>query len=126
MMESTFIDGMMEGPVWVIAWVGWMMMVNSACVFFLKNKEARIVLATWIVVGISMMALAEFNGYNRLLGLVHVAGWTPLMIYLATRREHIDFAKTYGRWIIALMLTNTASLVIDYIDVFRYIMGDRA
>jgi hypothetical protein len=121
----TLLEGLLETPIWLQIWVGWLVVVNSSAVFFLRHGAARWVLAAWIGNAIFMMALAEINGFNRLLGLSHVVFWTPLLVYLYRRRAIIKVDNFVGRWLAALFASNLLSLVIDYVDVFRYLLGDR-
>lgn len=72
------------------------------------------------------VALFELNGFNRLLGLSHVIWWTPLVLYLLRRLSGTEFSSPFGRWVRVLIATNGLSLVVDYIDVMRYILGDRS
>lgn len=129
-MNELFADSLMARlmaePWWLQAWVGWMMLVNTASLFFLRHREARWVLAVWIGNVITMMALYEAVGYVRLLGLSHVIWWTPLLVYLAAVRERFAGSGVFGLWARALLVTIAISLVIDYIDVVRYFMGDGA
>ena len=125
-MPVVLIEGILSMPIGWMLWVMWMMALNTASMFFcLKNMEARFVLAAWIPNGIFMTLLAEYAGYTRILGLSHMIFWTPLVIYLFTRRKNFEWATIYGKWLYILLVTNVASLVIDYIDVIRYILGDR-
>ena len=123
-MTSAFMEGLRESPFWVQVWVGWMILVNTASVLFLQRTEGRVVLVVWILNGITMMLAAEVSGYNRLLGIVHVIWWTPLLAYLWTRRAKFDRSATYGKWLVVLTATIATSLVIDYIDVVRFFLRD--
>ena len=113
-------------PWWLQAWVGWMMAVNTASVAFLRHREARWVLAVWVGNVITMMALYEAVGYVRLLGLSHVLWWPQLLVYQFAVRGRFARAGAFGVWARALTVTIAISLVIDYIDVVRYAMGDGA
>lgn len=124
-MEGVFIEGLMAEPVWLKIWVGWMILINSLSILFVKNIEARWVLAAWVANGIFMAWLAEQVGYVRLLGLSHIIFWTPLVTYLVLRWPRLELSKLYGRWIAVLVTTNSISLVIDVVDVARYALGDR-
>lgn len=124
-MQGVLMDGIMSMPLGWQAWVFWMMIVNSASLFFLKHMEARFCLAVWIPNGITMMLLAEQMGYVRLLGISHIVWWTPLIIYLFLRRKQFDLKTLAGKWIVVMLITNSLSLVVDYTDVARYIAGDR-
>lgn len=124
-MDGVLMDGIMAIPIGWKAWVFWMMVLNTASIVFIKRTEARVCLAVWIPNGITMTLMAEEFGYVRLLGLSHIVWWTPFVIYLFLRRKELDPATWFGRWALAVLVTNTLSLVVDYIDVIRYIAGDR-
>lgn len=123
MLQDNMMVRIMAEPLWLQAWVYWMMLLNTAAILFLRHREAKVVLALWIGNVITMSVLYEMVGYVRLLGLSHVIWWTPLVIYLFARRAHFP-AGMVRNWLWVLLLTNSASLVIDYIDVARYFMGD--
>lgn len=101
-MNELFADSLMARlmaePWWLQAWVGWMMLVNTASLFFLRHREARWVLAVWVGNVITMMALYEAVGYVRLLGLSHVLWWTPLLVYLVAVRERFAGNGVFGLW----------------------------
>ena len=112
-------------PLYLQVWVFWLIVINTACIFFLREVEARWVLLAWIGNVFTMTYLFEVNGYNRLLGLSHVIWWTPLLLYLHRRRPSISGDSLYDGWVRALFVTNLISLVIDYLDVGRYLLqGD--
>ncbi len=71
-----------------------------------------------------MTILTGVSGFNRLLGLGHIF-WNPLLYFLWMRLGQIPADDFFGIWVRALMALNAASLVIDLIDVARYIAGDR-
>jgi hypothetical protein len=102
-----------------------LVVVNTPALFFLRDGAARWVLVAWIGNAIFMTTLAEINGFNRLLGLSHVVFWTPLIDYLYRRRAIIKVDNSMRQWLAALFASNLLSLVIGYVDVFRYLLGDR-
>jgi hypothetical protein len=120
-----FMEHILQQPLWVQLWVGWMVVVNTACLAFLRHTAARWVLAAWIGNMITMQALFTLNGFNRLLGLPHVLWWTPLLVYLVRQRPRLAPHTAFSRWVGLLLVTIALSLVIDYIDVARYLLGDR-
>ena len=125
-MPTDFMSQIMQQPLWLQLWVTWMGLVNLASLAFLRRREARVVLGAFAGAFILMQILFAANGYDRLLGLGHVVFWTPLLIYLVPRLPKIESSTTYGRWLRIVVLTNGLSLVIDYLDVFRYVAGDRS
>jgi hypothetical protein len=112
-------------PLYLQLWIFWLIVINTACIFFLRQAEARWVLAAWIVNIVLMTVLFELNGYNRLLGLAHVIAWTPLLVYLHRRRERLSGDQLFDGWIRTLFVTDLLALIIDYVDVVRYFLGDR-
>ncbi len=119
------VADILRGPAWVVVWVAWLIVVNTASLLFLRRIEGRWVLAAWVANLLFMSALHWLNGYNRLLGLSHLLIWTPLLVALWRRRDELPRGGNPGTWIRALILTNAVSLVIDAVDVARYLLGDR-
>ncbi len=125
-MPSDFTHHLLQQPMWVQVWVAWMGLVNTASLVFLRRTEARVILGVFAGNFVFMNALFMLNGFNRLLGLSHVIFWTPLVVYLVRRLWKLEQASAFGVWVRVLALTNGLSLVIDYVDVVRYLMGDRS
>lgn len=120
-----FMGKIFSEPLWLQAWVSWMMLINTAALLFLKHSQAKVVLVAWVGNIITMTVLFEMYGYVRLLGLSHVIWWTPLVIYLFSYRRNFPTGAV-ATWLWILMCTNMASLLVDYMDVARYFMGDGA
>jgi len=112
-----------------IPWRVWLMLLMAVNmivpVFFLDRIEARVVLITMIVSATLMMAMTGKFGFTRILGLGHVL-WIPLLFYLWTTLGEHPAEEPFGLWIRLVMVLNSLSLVIDTVDVMRYIRGDRA
>ena len=100
--------------------------VNLASLFFLGRSQARVVLAVFLVNLLFMSVLHAWVGYERLLGLSHVLLWTPLLVYLWRSGALHGAEDWFRRWARVLFATNAASLVVDYVDVVRYLLGERA
>lgn len=113
----------LEEPLWLRTWIYWMVAVNTSSLFFVRFKPARRILAAFIGSAITMSLLVEWNGYNRLLGLAHVLWWTPLLVYLHRIWNRLPDSRALHLYLIVLFYTNTASLVVDSIDVVRYLVG---
>ena len=119
------IAEILQQPWWLLTWLAWLGFINLASLVFWSEVEARWVFGAFAGAFLLMMALYELNGYNRFLGLGHVVFWTPLMLYLYHRLSNVLGPRLFETWLRVLMATNGLSLVIDYVDVFRYLMGDR-
>ena len=90
-----------------------------------RESEARWVLAAFVASFTLMNVLYYTGGYNRFLGLAHIIFWTPLLIFLYRRVTKLLGPRRYESWIRILLASNGVSLVIDYVDVLRYLLGDR-
>ena len=121
-----FNKGVMNMP---IHWQLWLMLLITANLvvplFFLNRLEAQVVVGTLLVSMMLMAVLTGIQGFTRLLGLGHIV-WIPLLYFLWSRLDQIPADDFFGIWLRALMVLNAVSLVIDAVDVTRYIAGDRA
>ncbi len=113
-----------------IHWVIWMNLLGlmnfGAIIFALKDVRARWVVLAMIGNIIFMSLLFMQFGYTRILGLSHIVFWTPLLTYLWKKRAAIQNHIWATRWMWGVMIVNGLSLLIDYTDVIRYVLGDKA
>lgn len=63
-------------------------------------------------------------GYVRLLGVAHLVCWTPVFLWILARRRSIDRGSLFGKWIVLYLVVAGISLVIDLVDLVRYLAGD--
>ncbi|MFQ5457380.1 MAG: hypothetical protein ACE5FC_02845 [Myxococcota bacterium] len=120
----TLVLEILKEPRWLQAWVGWLLLVNTGALVFWKVREARIIFWVFAANAVFMTALCELNGYNKLLGISHVLFWTPMLVWLVPKLPGFDRAAGFGKWVVVLAATDAISLVIDYADVARYILGE--
>lgn len=126
----SFHDAMFSATGWILIWFYWLgmaMVVTPLALAFSKatRRDALIVLLTNIVVVVSMGWLYDQIGYVRLLGIVHVILWTPLLVYLVGRARNSEITLPF-RLVIWLFVASLAvSLGFDYVDVARYLLGER-
>ncbi len=71
-----------------------------------------------------MVLLYAARGFTRILGAGH-SPWIALVPWLWTRLDSIQPDEWLAHWIIAVIAMNGFSLIVDAIDVVRYIRGDR-
>jgi hypothetical protein len=120
-----FNRGVMKMPMLVRLWLMLLVALNLVVpLFSLDRLEAQVVVVTFVASVMLMTVLTASLGFNRLLGLGHIF-WIPLMYFLWLRLDQIPVDEPFGLWIRALMVANAISLVIDTIDVTRYISGER-
>ncbi len=107
---------------WLIALV----VVNITSLYFIDTTEARVVLGVLLISVIIMAEIYRRLGFVRLLGTGHIL-WVPMVPWLWLRLDQTTpLDSTFEYWLIILIVMNTLSLVIDVVDVIRYIKGERA
>ncbi len=120
-----FNKGLMKMP---LQWQIWLMFLVGANMvvpfFFLDHLEAQIALGIIMLSMMLMTAVTHFSGFTRLLGLGHIF-WFPMLYFFWTRLGQIPADNFFGIWLRVLMIINAVSLIIDVVDVVRYITGDR-
>jgi hypothetical protein len=116
---------------WMTVWLYWMafaITVTPLVLVFSKATriDAVIVFLTNIAMLVGMSWLYDKMGYVRLMGVVHVILWTPLFIYLVRRAKNgeMPLLCRLVMWMFAATLA--LSLVFDYTDTVRYLLGERA
>ncbi len=128
MLKATikFHKGMMRMPV---PWRLWLMLLVAfnlvLPLLLIGHMEAQLVVGAFFVSMALMVILTMAAGFTRLLGLGHIL-WIGLLGFLMLRLGQIPADDLFGVWIRGLIALNAASLVLDAIDVIRYIGGDRA
>lgn len=116
----TFIDQLLAQPPLIVVWVLVMMTVNLAGLFFWKHVQGKTVFLTFLANAVFMSLLARFNGFNGLLGLSHIVFWTPLVAWLLLSRGVWPKGNVRS-WIWIVIIVDSASLVLDYRDVYLYL-----
>ena len=105
-------------------WVGVLFMTNMGAVVFLPNLEAWIVLGGLGLGAILQTAIFARLGFVRLLGLGHVQ-WFPMLGWLLLRLGSMSDESYLQSWVIAVCVVCGLSLIIDTVEVFRYLRGKR-
>jgi hypothetical protein len=118
----SFIDVLVAQTSPMKAWLAWMFAANVSSVFFLRHTPARWVLAATAANVISMQLLLSLYGTGHHLSLPHVVFWTPLLIYLFSRRNSLLAWSPFGVWCVVLFLTDIASLILDYAAVMKLLL----
>ncbi len=117
--------GIMKMP---LRWQPWLMLLVTVNflipLFFINRLEAQIVLLTFVAGTMLMIFLTSISGFTRLLGLGHIL-WIPLLYFLWSHLSENPANEFFGIWIRVLMTLNALSLIIDAVDVVRYIAGER-
>ena len=121
----SFIRTMLSLPKPWVAWVMLLMAVNLVIPFYyLATIEAQIVLGAALIGAIIQTAIFSTKGFVRLLGIGHIL-WIPMVVWLWSRLDLTAPSSVFQFWLIAVVVLNSISLVIDATDVNRYRNGER-
>lgn len=118
-------------PLWVQYWINFIVLVPaiSVVIFLFNSQTRRDALIVFLLVGAGMagtLLLYMQFGMVRLLGLGHVIFWTAAAVYLWRRLRTNPPPKLFKVVMWVLLATLVAALVFDYLDVIRWILGERA
>ncbi len=109
-------------------WQVWMVLLVSANMvapwFFLGTLEAIVTLVGVMIGMLLMMVLFARYGFVRLLGLGHLP-WFFTVPWLLHRLDEAVGSGPFYYWLLAVITLNSISLIIDTVDVIRYLKGDR-
>lgn len=125
-VAASFLRGMgtLAWPWWL--WIGLLVVVNAvAPLFFFGSLEARVVLAAILAGAVIQLLIVRRFGFVRLLGVGHIVVWVPMLLWLAPRLANLGAGTVFGRWLFAVVALDLVSLAIDFVDVGRYLTGDR-
>ena len=121
---ADFIRNIFKMPMVWWPWMAGLPLINLSSIFFLPRTEAWVVLGTGLLAATIMTSLHVKLGYVRLIGIGHFV-WIPMLIWLGLRVEDIPQGTLFLSWILALLVMDTVSLLIDIVDFIRYLRGDR-
>lgn len=119
-------------PLWLRIWVLFLgLVVLGSVLFAVTRRDGRwrlrpepfAIVASGIAAAVFMDWLYGVVGYVRLLGLGHLIFWTPVYVWIVRRRGGLE-ASLFRRYIDLYLVVAGISLVIDAIDVVRWMLGD--
>jgi hypothetical protein len=76
-----------------------------------------------IAMALNVIILFFEQRFSRTMALPHLPFWTALVILIVILRP--DTTTPFGVYLIVLGVTNFVSLVLDYIDAYKWLKGDR-
>lgn len=132
-LPATLNDAIATEPLWLQAWVMGLVVANLAALLFVVGRregrwfarpEPIAIVASFIAAALFMGWLYEQVGYVRLLGLAHLLCWGPVWVWILSRRRAIGTRTHFGKYVHVYLVIAGASLLIDGIDVLRYLVGD--
>ena len=120
-----FHKGLLRSPLYVQFWLGLLVSVNAVIpLFYLPRVEAVTTIVVFMINFMLMIVITHFFGFTRLLGAGHLL-WLPLIVFLWMKLDFATVGSFYVQWMIAVIVLNGISLVIDVVDTVRYLAGDK-
>jgi hypothetical protein len=132
-IPATLNEALATEPSWLQLWVLVLVVTNLAGIFFVIGKaengwkvraEPIGILISFFVAAVIMNWMYGEFGYVRLLGLAHLIAWLPVYAWIVTRRGGIGSQSVFGKYIHLYLVVAGVSLIVDLIDVIRYLIGD--
>jgi hypothetical protein len=120
-------------PAWLRGWILVLVATHFTAVLFLVRREnGRLgiraeplaILLSFFFAALFMNWLYAKVGYVRLLGLAHLVFWGPVWVWIASRRRALGTATWLGRYVHVYLGVAGLSLLIDAVDLVRYLAGD--
>lgn len=120
----TFMSKVFQYPPLVLLWTMILLLTNMISIYFFDTLEGQVVLYTTLISAGLMFFINAKLGFVRLVGLGHIL-WFGLVPWLYFQLEGLTPDTLLYQWVIAVMVINTLSLIMDSIEVIKYIKGDR-
>ena len=118
-----FLRNIFKMPMIWWPWMAGLPLINLSSIFFLPRTEAWVVLGTGLLAATIMTVLHAKSGYVRLIGVGHFV-WIPMLIWLVYTLDHIPGGTFFRNWILTVIAMDTLSLLLDIVDLVRYLRGD--
>jgi len=112
-----FFADLQRQPLWVSVWVAILALANIASLLFWPALIAKVILVTFIVSALAMMAVYSYFGFEKILGIGHVF-WVFLLPYILLNLQHTDGG--FFLYLVTLSVLLFISLALDAIDVWKY------
>ena len=127
----TFDEALTTQAQWIQIWIMFMgVVILGSIVVLLFSKatrlDAAIIAIAMVAVYPAMLWFYGQVGFVRLLGIVHIIFWVPLVIHLIRRLRDAMVITPFRQVIWLLLATLLISLAFDVSDVVRYLLGERA
>ena len=92
--------------------------------FYLGTLEGKAVLGAFVFGALFQGAIFSSKGFVRLLGIGHIV-WVPMVAWLWTRLDVAPANSLFKYWLLATIVLVSLSLLVDAVDVIRYLRGER-
>lgn len=132
-IPATLNEAIFSEPMWLQAWVMLLVIANLGAIPFAFSKvegawklrkECLAIVVSFVIAAILMDWIYNTYGYVRLLGMAHLVAWTPAFVYVLMQRKKLGLSTAFGKYVHFYLVVAGLSLLIDLLDVIRYLAGD--
>ena len=132
-IPATLGEAIALQPPWPMRYLYVLVAASLGAIFFIVQRtqdgwrpryEAIAIVVAFLLAGEFMEYLYSQYGYVRLLGLAHLFVWTPVFIWVFTRRKQFTDAPIFSKFVLFYLVMAGISLTIDTSDVARYLLGE--
>lgn len=121
-----FMRTLFSLPISIRIWLGLLMFLNMLVpLFYITTLEGMVSLAAAMAGAVTMTIINERLGFVRLMGIGHVY-WVPQVIFFGFRLDLAPTGSLFLYWMWSIIVLNSVSILIDGIDIIKYIRGERA
>lgn len=112
-------------PIWLTAWLGFLLLSFLASLFFVRHHPAARVVAIGFAVSHVLVIGIEASEVTRLtkglVSLTHTIGWTPALFVMLRELGRTETMTRYGWWCRQILFVLVVALVFDYRDAAMYL-----
>ena len=132
-MPETLNEAIAAQSGWLQGWVMVLVVTHVLALAFIARRtpegwrirfESLAIFVSFVAAGVFMTWLYTQVGYVRLLGVAHLVFWTPVYVWVLLHRRTLQSEGLFGKYVLLYLVVAGISLVIDLIDLIRYLLGD--
>lgn len=126
----SFSEAIATQPQWIQLWLNVLLLGAFVAPLLLliwkaSRKAGVVTLVSSLIGGATIQYLFSVMGYVKLLGIGHIL-WLPVVVFLMAQQARGDMPNWPRRIIWFIITVISISLVFDFIDVIRWVLGERA
>ncbi|WP_428356159.1 hypothetical protein [Methyloprofundus sp.] len=110
-----------------IAWVYLLILVNGILPIIFLPKFTAIIVLVSAIIGLFMgLVLTHALGFSKILGLMHFP-WIPMVCFQLyyLNQQNYSLNSFHDYWLVSSLILSLLSLIIDFKDVYEFLLSSR-
>ena len=127
-------------PLWVEIWVIYLCIAQLLCIFSNSTESKAIAIAGIFILLTNSVVVIVWAGFTKVMSFFHLIAWVPCVGYLYFTlliliiwdgAVSFNYGTPLTWWsytffmTVIVAITNTISLVFDFFDCYRWLIGQR-